>query len=106
MQCPKGVRYRNEIYQAIKQLGKEIDPVLHDILLDDMKQYHNGTSQTKHIVSSKCKPKIDYWGQICEVRREPERTTEVEEDTDDYWQLQRNQEAIGWDNSLQGKKRR
>ena len=26
LQCPKRARYRNEIYQVIKRLGKEIDP--------------------------------------------------------------------------------
>ena len=78
-----------------------MDPVFHEILLDGIKKYLNGTRQTKYIVSSKNKPKKDYWDWICEVRGEPERTTEVEdEDTDEYWQLQRNQEAIRWDNLL------
>ena len=27
LQCPKRARYQNEIYQMIKRLGKEIDPV-------------------------------------------------------------------------------
>ena len=61
-----------------------MDPVLHDILLDGIKKYLNGTRQTKYIVSSKSKPKKDYWDRICEVRGESERLTEVREDTDDY----------------------
>ena len=54
-------------------------------------------------MSSKSKPKKDYWDRILQVNGEPERTTEVEDDTDDCWQLQQNQEAIGWDNLLQGR---
>ena len=46
LQCLKQARYRNEIYQAIKRLKKEMDPVLHDILLDGIKKYLNGTRQT------------------------------------------------------------
>ena len=82
-----------------------MDPVLHDILLDGIKKYLNGTRQTKYIVSSKNKPKKNYWYQICKVREEPERTAEKVKDevTDDYWQLQQNQEVIRWDNLLQGK---
>ena len=45
LQCPKQTWYRNEIYQAIKHLGKEIDPALHDILLDGIKKCLNGTRQ-------------------------------------------------------------
>ena len=77
--------------------------MLHDILLDDIKKYFNGTRQTKYIVKSKSKPKKDYLDRICEFRGEPERTTDVKDgDTDDYWQLQKKQEAIRGDNLLQG----
>ena len=76
--------------------------MLHDILLDDIKKYLNGTKK-KSIVSSKSKPKKDYWDRICEVREEPERTTEFKKDTNDYWQLQRNQKIIRWDNLLERK---
>ena len=37
LQCPQRARYQNEIYQVIKHLGKEMDPVLLDILLDGVK---------------------------------------------------------------------
>ena len=80
-----------------------MDTVLHDILLGGIKKYLNGTRQTKYIVSSKSNPKKDYWNRIRQVNGEQERTKEVEEDMDNYWQLQRNQEAIRWDNLLQGK---
>ena len=43
----------------------------------------------------------DYWDRICQVRGDQERTSEDQED--EYWQLQRNQAAIGWDNLLRGK---
>ena len=38
------------MYQVIKRLGKEIGPVLHDILLDGITKYLNGTRQTKYTV--------------------------------------------------------
>ena len=42
-QCLKQTRYRNEIYQVIKRLGKEMNPVLQDILLDGVTKYLTGT---------------------------------------------------------------
>ena len=84
LQFSKQARYRYEIYQVINRLGKEIDPVLHAILIDGIRKYLNGTRQTKYIVSSKYKPKKDYWDQIREVSGESAETTEVEDDTDDY----------------------
>ena len=80
-----------------------MDPVLHDILLDGITKYLNGTRQTKYIVSSKRKPKKDYCDCIHQVIGESERTTKFKDNTDEYWQLQWNQEVIGWDNLLQGK---
>ena len=85
----------------IKQLGKEMDPVLQDILLDGVTKYLTGTRQKKYIVNSSSTQQTDYWDRICQVQGDQERTTEGQED--EYWQLQRNQEAIGWDNLLQGK---
>ena len=52
LQCPQRTCHRNEIYQVIKQLGKEMDPVLLDILLDGVTKYLTGTRQTKYIVGS------------------------------------------------------
>ena len=46
---------------------------------------------------------IDYWERIRQARGEQEKTPEVKDNTDEYWQLQWNQEVIGWDNLLQGK---
>ena len=43
LRCPKRTRYQNEIYQLIKRLGKEIDPVLLEILLDGVTKYLTGT---------------------------------------------------------------
>ena len=80
LQCHKRAQYRNEIYQAIKRLGKEMDPVLHDILLDGITKYLNGTRQTKYVVSSKTKTTPDYWDRIRQVNGDPERTTAVEDD--------------------------
>ena len=57
---PKRARHRNEIYQAIKRLRKEMDPVLLAILLDGVTKYLTGTRQTKYIVGSKGKQKPDY----------------------------------------------
>ena len=34
LRCPKRARHWNEFYTGIKRLGKEIDPVLLEILLD------------------------------------------------------------------------
>ena len=75
-----------------------MDPVLLDILLDGVTKYLTGTRQTKYIVSSSSKHQTDYWNHIRQVIGEKERTTEGEEY--DYWQFQRNQEAIGRDNLL------
>ena len=101
LQCPKQAQYQNEIYQVIRHLGKEMDPVLQNILLNGTTKYLKGIRQTKYIVSSSSKQQTDYWNHICQVRREQERTTKGEDDN--YWQLQRNQEAIRWDNPLRGK---
>ena len=65
LQCPKRAQYRNEIHQAINCLGNDVDPILYyDILLHGITRYLNGTRQTQYIVSSKCKPKKDYWDRI------------------------------------------
>ena len=58
------------MYHAIKQLGKGMNPVLHDVQLDYIKKYLNRTIKTKYIVSSKSKLKKEYWDQICKVREE------------------------------------
>ena len=68
----------------IKRLGKEMDSVLHDILLDKITKYLNRTRQTKYIMSSKSKPTNNYWNQIRQVNGEQEKITDVEEDMDDY----------------------
>ena len=98
LQCPKRARHRNEIYTAIKRLGKEMDPVLLDILLDGVTKYLTGTRQTKYIVGSNKTKRPDYWDKIREVNGDTPENKEH-----DYWQLQRNQDAIGWDNLLRGK---
>ena len=67
LRCPKRARHRNDIYAAIKRLGKEMDPVLLEILLDGVTKYLTGTSQTKYIVSSNGKKKPEYWDKICQV---------------------------------------
>ena len=85
LQCPKRAQYRNEIYQVIKQLGKEMNPVLQDILLDGVTKYLTGTRQTKYIVNSSSTQQTDYWDRIRQVRGDQERTTVGEED--EYWQL-------------------
>ena len=99
LQCPKRARYRNEIYQLIKRLGKEMDPVLMEILLDGVTKYLTKTRHTKYIVGSSRKSQTSYWNRIRQVTGQA--ITPVEEH--DYWQLQRYQEAIGWDNLLRGK---
>ena len=79
-----------------------MDPVLQDILLDGVTKHLTRTRQTKYVVNgSSTQQTDDYWDCICQVQGDQERTTEGQED--EYWQLQRNQEAIGWDNLLQGK---
>ena len=78
-----------------------MDPVLLYILLDGVTKYLTGTRQTKYIVSNSKKQQTDYWNHIHQATGQQKRTTEGEEH--DYWQLQRNQEAIGWDNLLRGK---
>ena len=75
--------------------------VLQDILLDGVTKYLTGTRQTKYIVNSSSTQQTDYWDCIRQVQGDQERTTKGQED--EYWQLQRNQETIGWDNLLRGK---
>ena len=75
-----------------------MDPVLLEILLDGVTKYLTGTRQTKYIVGSNRKPKPDYWDRICQAAGKTPANEEHE-----YWQLQRNQEAIRWDNLLRGK---
>ena len=84
LKCPKRARYQNEIYQVIKRLGKEMDPVLLEILLDGVTKYLTGTRQTKYIVGSSRKQQTDYWDRIRQVTGQ-ETTTNKE---NDYWQLQ------------------
>ena len=76
-----------------------MDPVLLEILLDGVTKYLTGTRQTKYIVGSSRKQQTDYWDRIRQVTGQETMTNEEH----DYWQLQRNQEAIGWDNLLRGK---
>ena len=99
LQCPNRARHQNEIYQVIERLGKEMDPVLLEMLLDGVTKYLTGTRQTKYIVGSSRKQQTDYWDRIRQVTGRETTTSEEH----DYWQLQRNQEAIGWDNLLRGK---
>ena len=101
--CPKRARHRNEIYTVIKRLGKEMDPVLLDILMDGVQKYLTGTRQTKYIVGSNGKRKPSYRDRIREFNGDTPEQTEPDKTEHDYWQLQRNQEAIGWDNLLRGK---
>ena len=61
-------------------------------------KYLTGTRQTKYIVGSKRKHKPDYMDRF----REQTGTTPTNTEHD-YWQLQRNQETVGWDNLLRGK---
>ena len=76
-----------------------MDPVLLEILLDGVTKYLSGIRQTKHGVGGKRQQKASYWDCIREVNGQ-----EIPpEEEDEYWQLQRNQEAIGWDNLLRGK---
>ena len=78
-----------------------MDPVLLDILLDSVTKYLTGTTQTQYIVGINRKKKPDYWDKICEVRGD---TPDKKEH--DYWQLQRKQDAIGWDNFSEASLRR
>ena len=75
-----------------------MNPVLLDILLDGVTKCLTGTRQTKYIVGSNRKKKPDYWDKIREFNGD---TPEKREH--DYWQLQPNQDAIGWDTLLRGK---
>ena len=77
LQCPKRSRHQNEIYQVIKRLGKEMDPVLLEILLDGVTKYLTGTRQTKYIVGSSRKQQTDYWDRIRQVTGQ-ETTTNKE----------------------------
>ena len=66
------------------------------LLLDGVTKYLTaGTRQTKYIVGSNRKQKPDYWDR----HRKVIGKTPVNEEHD-YWQLQRNLEAIGWDHLL------
>ena len=60
LRCPKRVRHWNEINKVIKRLGKEMDPVLLEILLDGVTKYLSRIEQTKYVVGSKGKKKPDY----------------------------------------------
>ena len=77
-----------------------MDPVLLEVLLAGVTKYPTGTRQTKYIVGASRKQQPDYWDRIHQATGQ-QRTTTNEENG--YWQLQRNQEAIGWDNLLRGK---
>jgi len=92
-------RFRTENYQLIKRLGKDMDPVLLEILLGGVTKYLLGTRQTKYIVGSSRRQQTSYWDRI----REASGIVIPPNEEHDYWQLQRNQEAIGWDNLLRGK---
>ena len=76
LQYPKQYRHRNEIYQVIKHLGKVMDPVLLEIMLDGATNYLTGTRQTKNIVGSSRKQQTDYWDRICQVTGQETTTTE------------------------------
>ena len=76
-----------------------MDPVLLEILLDGVTKYLSGTRQTKYIVGSSRKQQTSYWDRI----REASGIVIPPNEEHAYWQLQRNQEAIGWDNLLRGK---
>ena len=72
--------------------------VLLETLLDGVAKYLTGTRQTKYIVGSNRNQKPDYWDRIRHVTGKTPANEEHE-----YWQLQRNQEAIGWDHLLRVK---
>ena len=76
-----------------------MDPVLLEILLDGVTKYLSGTRQTKYIVDSSRKQQTNYWDQIRQATGQVIITNKEHE----YWQLQQNLEAIGWDNLLRGK---
>jgi len=76
-----------------------MDPVLLEILLGGVTKYLLGTRQTKYIVGSSRRQQTSYWDRI----REASGIVIPPNEEHDYWQLQRNQEAIGWDNLLRGK---
>ena len=76
-----------------------MDPVLLEIMLDGVTKYLSGTRQTKYIVGSSRKQQTNYWDQIRQATGQVITTNKEHK----YWQLQRNQEAIGWDNLLRGK---
>ena len=100
LRCKHRSRFRTEIYQLIKRLGKEMDPVLMEILLDGVTKYLSGTRQTKCIMGSSRRKQTSYWDRI---RAASGVEIPPHEEEHDYWQLQKNQEAIGWDNLLRGK---
>lgn len=64
--------------QAIAQLGKEMDPILHNILRDRLGKYLGGHGQTRYDKDSLV-------------------------NSDKHLQLQKNQKEIGWDNIVRGK---
>ena len=76
-----------------------MDPVLLEILLDGVTKYLSGIRQTKYVVGGNRQQKASYWDCIHKVNGQEIPS----EEEDEYWQLQRNQEAIGWDNLLRGK---
>ena len=43
LRCPKRAQYQNKIHQVIKRLGKEMNPVLQDILLGGVTTYLKGS---------------------------------------------------------------
>ena len=63
LRCPKRARHWNEIYKVIKRLEKEMDPVLWEILLDDVTKYLTRTRQgnTSQIIGiGFVKPQVKY----------------------------------------------
>ena len=78
-----------------------MNPVLLDTLLDRVTKYLTGTRQTKYILGTSRKQKPDYWDRIRQATGQQTKITASKEH--DYWQLQRNQGVIGWDNLLRGK---
>ena len=78
LQCPKRKRHQSEIFQAITRLGKEMDQVLHDILRDGLGKYLYRREQTTYNEAGLA-------------------------NSGKYWQLQKNQKEIGWDNLIGGK---
>ena len=78
IQCPKRNNFRNRIYSEIENLRPTLDPVLHDILNDGVRQH---VGKKKYTI-------YDEHGSG---------------NKGDYKRLQEEQKAIGWDNLLRGK---